>query len=41
MFLPPDLTFIEADQVLSEEDVQKEANRCLSCCRICYNKDVR
>ncbi|MDM8524172.1 FAD-dependent oxidoreductase [Desulfococcaceae bacterium HSG8] len=33
-------SFIEVDQVLSEEDAQKEANRCLSCCRICYNKDV-
>jgi NADPH-dependent glutamate synthase beta subunit-like oxidoreductase/NAD-dependent dihydropyrimidine dehydrogenase PreA subunit len=33
-------SFIEVDQVLAEEDALKEANRCLSCCRICYNKDL-
>jgi len=33
-------SFIEVDQVLSEEDALKEANRCLTCCRLCYNKDI-
>ena len=33
-------TFEEADLVLQEEDAIREANRCLACCRICYNKDV-
>lgn len=30
-------TFDEADLVLQREDAIKEANRCLSCCRICYS----
>jgi formate dehydrogenase (NADP+) beta subunit len=33
-------TFEEADLVLQEEDAIREAQRCLACCRICYNKDV-
>jgi formate dehydrogenase (NADP+) beta subunit len=33
-------TFEEADLVLQEEDALREAQRCLACCRICYNKDV-
>ena len=32
-------TFDEADLVISEKDALYEANRCLSCCRLCYNKD--
>jgi len=33
-------TFDEADLVISEEEAAQEANRCLSCCRTCYNKDA-
>ncbi len=33
-------SFVEADLVISEEDAMAESNRCLSCCRICYNKDT-
>jgi len=33
-------SFIEVDQVLSEEDAHREAERCLNCCRICYDPDV-
>jgi len=33
-------SFIEVDQVLTEEEALKEANRCLTCCRVCYNKDI-
>jgi formate dehydrogenase beta subunit len=32
--------FAEADLVISEEDARHESNRCLSCCRICYNEDA-
>jgi formate dehydrogenase beta subunit len=32
-------SMIEVDQVISEEDAKYEAGRCLSCCRICYNKE--
>jgi len=32
-------SFAEADLVLSEASALGEANRCLSCCRLCYNKD--
>jgi len=32
-------SFEEADLVLEESDALAEANRCLGCCRICYNKD--
>jgi len=31
--------FDEADLVISEEDAKYESNRCLNCCRICYDKD--
>ena len=31
--------FDEADLVITEEDAKYEANRCLNCCRICYDKD--
>ena len=33
-------SFIEVDQVLTEEEAMKEADRCLDCCRLCYNKDT-
>jgi NADPH-dependent glutamate synthase beta subunit-like oxidoreductase len=33
-------TFEEVDLVISEENAQNEANRCLSCCRLCYNMDA-
>ena len=32
--------FDEVDLVLSEESALAESKRCLTCCRICYNKDV-
>lgn len=32
-------SFIEADLVITEEDAIYESNRCLNCCRVCYNKD--
>jgi hypothetical protein len=32
-------SFVEADLVISEEDAKRESGRCLSCCRLCYNKD--
>jgi len=31
--------FEEADLVISEEEAKYESNRCLNCCRICYDKD--
>jgi len=33
-------SFVEADLVLREKDALAESKRCLSCCRICYNKDA-
>jgi len=33
-------SFTEADLTLPEEKAVKEASRCLSCCRICYNKTI-
>jgi formate dehydrogenase beta subunit len=30
---------VEVDQVISEDTALTEASRCLSCCRICYNRD--
>lgn len=33
-------TFEEVDLVLEEAAALKEANRCLNCCRLCYNKDT-
>ncbi|MDM8517107.1 FAD-dependent oxidoreductase [Desulfobacterales bacterium HSG16] len=32
-------SFIEVDQVLTEEEAMSESSRCLTCCRLCYNKD--
>jgi NADPH-dependent glutamate synthase beta subunit-like oxidoreductase len=32
-------TFEEADLVVGEADAKTESNRCLACCRICYNPD--
>lgn len=34
-------SFEEADLVISEAAAAAESSRCLSCCRICYNKDQR
>ncbi len=33
-------SFAEADLVLSEESAVAESQRCLSCCRLCYDPDV-
>ncbi|MBN1930985.1 MAG: FAD-dependent oxidoreductase [Desulfobacterales bacterium] len=33
-------SFVESDLVITEEDAIYEANRCLNCCRTCYDKDV-
>jgi NADPH-dependent glutamate synthase beta subunit-like oxidoreductase len=33
-------SFIEVDQVLTKEAAIHESNRCLFCCRICYNPDA-
>jgi homotetrameric NADPH-dependent glutamate synthase len=32
-------SFDEADLVISEEDAKYESDRCLNCCRLCYNPD--
>ncbi len=32
--------FREVDQTLPEDEALREANRCLSCCRLCYNPDL-
>jgi succinate dehydrogenase/fumarate reductase flavoprotein subunit len=32
-------SFIEVDQVLSEEAARNESSRCLFCCLTCYNPD--
>jgi NADPH-dependent glutamate synthase beta subunit-like oxidoreductase len=32
-------SFEEADLVISEKDALRESNRCLKCCRICYDQD--
>ncbi len=32
--------FEEVDQTLTEEEALAEANRCLSCCRLCYTPDL-
>ncbi|MCF8052802.1 MAG: FAD-dependent oxidoreductase [Desulfobacterales bacterium] len=34
-------SFAEADLVLPEEEALREANRCLNCCRLCYNPDEK
>ncbi|MCB2215468.1 FAD-dependent oxidoreductase [Desulfofustis glycolicus] len=33
-------TFAEVDLTISERDALAESNRCLSCCRLCYNVDT-
>ncbi len=33
-------SFIEVDQVVTEEEAMSESDRCLNCCRLCYDKDV-
>ncbi len=33
-------SFVEVDLVLPEVEAHREAERCLNCCRICYNPDV-
>lgn len=33
-------TFEEVDLVLPEPEALRESNRCLACCRLCYNKDA-
>jgi formate dehydrogenase beta subunit len=32
-------SFVEVDQVLTEDSARSESNRCLSCCLTCYDKD--
>ncbi len=32
-------SFVEVDQVLSEDSALQESYRCLQCCRLCYEKD--
>jgi formate dehydrogenase (NADP+) beta subunit len=32
--------FEEVDLVISEEDAARESNRCLNCCRLCYDPDI-
>jgi len=33
-------TFDEVDLVISEEDAQKESERCLACCLTCYDRET-
>jgi len=33
-------SFVEVDQVLTEDSARGESNRCLSCCLTCYDKDT-
>lgn len=33
-------SFIEVDQVLTKEVAVAESERCLNCCRLCYNPDI-
>lgn len=33
-------SMIEVDLVLPKDKAHEEANRCLNCCRICYNPDI-
>ena len=33
-------SFIEVDQVLTEEAAKAESERCLNCCRTCYTPDI-
>ena len=32
-------SMVEVDQVITESEAARESKRCLSCCRLCYNKD--
>jgi hypothetical protein len=34
-------SMVEVDQVISEKDAAYESNRCLGCCRLCYNPDAK
>jgi NADPH-dependent glutamate synthase beta subunit-like oxidoreductase len=34
-------SFVEVDLVLSEDKAIEEANRCLNCCRLCYDPDIK
>ena len=34
-------SMIECDLVISEKDAAHESGRCLECCRLCYNPDVK
>jgi formate dehydrogenase (NADP+) beta subunit len=34
-------SMIEVDQVISEKEAAYEASRCLGCCRLCYNPDLK
>ena len=34
-------SMIEVDQVISEKDAAHESDRCLKCCRLCYNPDIK
>jgi NADPH-dependent glutamate synthase beta subunit-like oxidoreductase len=34
-------SMIEVDQVISEKDAAYESSRCLKCCRLCYNPDIK
>ena len=33
-------SFVEVDQVLTEDSARSESNRCLFCCLTCYDKDA-
>jgi NADPH-dependent glutamate synthase beta subunit-like oxidoreductase len=35
------VSFVESDLVLSETDAIYESERCLNCCRLCYDKDTK
>ncbi len=34
-------SMVEVDQVISEKEAAYESSRCLDCCRLCYNPDVK
>ncbi len=34
-------SMIEVDQVISEKDAAHESGRCLGCCRLCYNPEIK
>jgi len=34
-------SMVEVDQVISKKDAAHESGRCLNCCRICYNPEVK